>query len=91
MLSKLLFDPYFLQACYGELVKPKFANGCSINADALLKVSGQGAVYVRLLEKHAVFELDCSSSDSDGESLIQTTMNVCKLKLTLLFILLLWC
>ena len=64
------------QACYGTLVEPKFASGFDITTDALLKISGQGAVYVKLLDKH---NIDLSDTDSDcDEELIQTTLNFCK-------------
>ena len=50
---------------------PNFASGYEVNTNALLKMSGQGAVYVRLLEPYTMPE-----SDSDCEErLIQTTLN----------------
>ena len=62
----------YVKACYGTLVEPKFANGCDITTDALLKISGQGAVYVRLLDKHNIESETESSSD---EELLQTTLS----------------
>ena len=47
---------------------PNFASGYEINTDALLKMSGQDAVYVRLLEPYTMPE-------SDSERLIQTILN----------------
>lgn len=52
---------------------PNFASGYEINTDALLKMSGQDAVYVRLLEPYTMPESD---TDSDCEErLIQTILN----------------
>ena len=52
---------------------PNFASGYEINTDELLKMSGQGAVYVRLLEPYTMPE---SETDFDCEDrLIQTILN----------------
>ncbi len=52
---------------------PNFASGQEVNTDALLKMAGQGAVYVRLLDPYTIEDSD---TDSDCEErLIQTTLN----------------
>ena len=70
----MFFIFVFSQACYGALVEPKFASGFDITTDALLKISGQGAVYVRLLDKHNIYESD-TDSDCDDQ-LIQTIFRI---------------
>ncbi|XP_068690749.1 uncharacterized protein [Montipora foliosa] len=40
----------YMKACYGELVKPKLAEGVQMTGSLLLKLMGQGAVYIRALE-----------------------------------------
>jgi hypothetical protein len=77
----MFFIFVFSQACSGALVEPKFASGFDITTDALLKISGQGAVYVRLLDKHNIYESD-TDSDCDDQ-LIQTTLNFCKFRIIL--------
>ena len=49
-------------------MEPKFASGCDINTDALLKISGQGAVYVRLLDKYDIQKSDTDSDDDATEN-----------------------
>lgn len=52
---------------------PNFASGQQVNTDALLKIAGQGAVYVRLLEPYTIKESDTDSECE--ERLMQTTLN----------------
>ena len=39
----------YLQACFGSLIIPNMAAGVEINGEVLLKLAGQGAVYIREL------------------------------------------
>ena len=52
---------------------PNFASGQEVNTDALLKMAGQCAVYVRLLDPYTITDSG-TYSDCD-ERLIQTTLN----------------
>ncbi|XP_028410759.1 uncharacterized protein LOC114533439 [Dendronephthya gigantea] len=40
-----------MKACYGSLILPKLAEGVSMTCEVLMKMSGQGCVYVRLQEE----------------------------------------
>ncbi len=51
---------------YGKLVSPNLAPGVSMNCNMLLKLSGQGAVYIRSNVK-----LDSDPSDNDDEDLLK--------------------
>jgi hypothetical protein len=53
-----------VQGLYGKLVAPNLAPGVSMNCNMLLKLSGQGAVYIRSNVK-----LDSDPSDNDDEDL----------------------
>eukprot|EP00794_Sanderia_malayensis_P001564 gene1564-1724_t len=57
--QEMIFE--YMKACYGTLVQPQFARDFNITCDALLKVVGQGAVYVHL---NCNFPLGASSSNS---------------------------
>ena len=37
----------FAKACYGEIVSPKVADGITMNAARVLRISGQGSIYLR--------------------------------------------
>ena len=52
-------DYEFMKACYGELVQPQLAMGVGMTGARLVKMAGQGAVYIR-----AVKTL-CLESDAD--------------------------
>ena len=52
---------------------PNLATGQEVNTDALLKIAGQGAVYVRLLEPYNITDSDTDSECE--ERLIQTSLN----------------
>ena len=51
-----------IQPCYGKLIKPKFADGVKVNCERVIKMAGQGAVYIR--SKFALTEED---EDEDDE------------------------
>ena len=46
--SLLIFE--YMKASYGKLIKPNLAPGVVIDGNLLLKLSGQGSVYIRSLE-----------------------------------------
>ena len=50
--------------CYGDLVTPNLASGVKLNGKLLLKMCGQGSVYIRSL-----INLDEEASESDEELL----------------------
>jgi hypothetical protein len=50
---------FFQKACYGALVKPNLAGGVEVTTNVLIKLAGQGKIYVRSL-----LDMD----ESDGES-----------------------
>ena len=53
----------FAEACYGEIVPPKVADGITMNAARVLSISGQGSIYLRpdkVLHKN--------SEEVDGDS-----------------------
>ncbi|XP_028412414.1 uncharacterized protein LOC114535234 [Dendronephthya gigantea] len=57
----------YVKASYGKLVLPNLAPGVMMNCNMLLKLSGQGAVYIRSIEKLA----GCDSHDQfDDEEFI---------------------
>ena len=59
ILSSKNIDYEFMKACYGELVQPQLAMGVGMTGARLVKMAGQGAVYIR-----AVKTL-CLESDAD--------------------------
>lgn len=56
MYTLLCFE--YMKASYGKLIKPNLASGVQITGNLLLKLSGQGSVYIRSLES-----LDGGSTD----------------------------
>ncbi|XP_028413816.1 uncharacterized protein LOC114536664 [Dendronephthya gigantea] len=58
----------FVKPCYGKLIKPKFADGVQLNSERVIKMAGQGAVYVR-----SKFPL--AEEDEDDEELQQFTFS----------------
>lgn len=55
----------YLKACYGTLVTPKLAKGVRMDGERIIKLSGQGTVYIRCLEPFE--EID---RDEDDEELM---------------------
>lgn len=51
-----------------KLVVPNLATGQEVNTDILLKIAGQGAVYVRVMEPYTI-----TYSDTDSESKARMT------------------
>lgn len=56
---------FFLWAFYGTLVQPRLADGVKMTAEVLLKLAGQGSIYVRSLE--SIDKYAESRSDEDLE------------------------
>jgi len=50
------------QASYGSLVRPNLSSNTTLSCDSLMRITGQGAVYVRTLQKLS------EDSDSDDET-----------------------
>ncbi|KAJ7353883.1 hypothetical protein OS493_031590 [Desmophyllum pertusum] len=59
----ILFD--YLKACYGTLVIPKLAKGVRMDGARIIKLSGQGGVYIRCLDP-----LDEEDKDEEDEQLL---------------------
>ena len=57
-----------LQASYGSLVRPNLASDNVLTADASMRITGQGSVYVRALEG------DGSSTDESSDDEDQSTL-----------------
>ena len=38
---------FTLQPCYGKIVKPMLAEGVQFHCERVIKMAGQGAVYIR--------------------------------------------
>lgn len=55
--------------CYGSLLPPKLANGVEITCEVLLKIAGQGCVYVRLLEEPTPVETIKAEEESISDLL----------------------
>lgn len=55
----------YLKVCYGTLVTPKLAKGVRMDGERIIKLSGQGTVYIRCLEPFE--EID---RDEDDEELM---------------------
>lgn len=53
------------QACYGKLVPLNLANGVEATAEIILKVAGQGAIYLRCTELE-----DDLNTNSDNDSIL---------------------
>ena len=68
-LYLLLLCSTQLKPCYGKLVKPKLAEGVQFNTERVVKMAGQGAVYVRSLYPLTV-------EDEDDEDLYQSTLEI---------------
>ena len=54
---------FLFKASYGTLIKSKLADGVEMTGDLLLKISGQGAVYIRA-------NVDEQSDDEEVESIL---------------------
>ncbi|XP_028393307.1 uncharacterized protein LOC114517709 [Dendronephthya gigantea] len=48
----------FLKASYGSLIRPKLSSNCTLTCDALMRITGQGSVYVRTLQQLSDEESD---------------------------------
>ncbi|XP_046857794.1 uncharacterized protein LOC124451201 [Xenia sp. Carnegie-2017] len=55
----------YVKASYGKLVLPNLAPGVTMNCNMLLKLSGQGAVYIRSNEKLSAFSESDNSADEE--------------------------
>ena len=54
----------FLQASYGSLVKPNLPNNRPLTCDSLMRITGQGAVYIRTMQQNF---LESELEDSEDE------------------------
>ncbi|XP_028417758.1 uncharacterized protein LOC114542297 [Dendronephthya gigantea] len=61
----------YVKACYGKLVPLNLANGVEATAEIILKVAGQGAIYLRCTEleddsilMHSVFDKESGSASA---------------------------
>ena len=46
-----MLDFVLKQASYGSLVRPNLSSNSTLTCDSLMRITGQGAVYVRTLQK----------------------------------------
>ena len=62
-LILLILNFVLIQASYGSLVRPNLSSNSTLTCDSLMRITGQGAVYVRTLQK---LSEDSDSGDETG-------------------------
>ena len=60
-LILLILNFVLIQASYGSLVRPNLSSNSTLTCDSLMRITGQGAVYVRTLLSE-----DSDSGDETG-------------------------